>query len=370
MKFSINQKTLNDILSITSKGVSPRSNMPALAGVYVEANENEVSIRSTNLELSVSVSAPALIEEDGSALLPAKLFSDIVSTFKDEAVSVSTTEENAEISCDKSNFNIRVMNATDFPPFPEVEATQTVMLPFKEFSSMVKKVAKMVSRDESRAILQGVNINYENGTLEMVATDAYRIAVAKKQMNIDGVENFNAVIPGAFLMDVAGLSGEISNAQVSLSQNQVVVTCNDIVFVNRRIEGNFPDYKQLLPEEKALTATLNNAELADAVRRISVLSAHSPVVKFTFDNTSGVVKLDGTAQDVGSCEESISCDFQDFNEEDTVLIAFNCHYVLEGLACVDTDKVKIEIAKDSARAVFYDESGQNLIYVLLPVRVA
>lgn len=370
MKFSINQKALNNMLSIVGKGVSPRSTMPALAGIYLEANENEITMRSTNLELSVQVSAPALIEEDGAALIPAKLFSDIVSTFKDEAVSVSTTEENAEISCDKSNFNIRVMNEDDFPPFPEVEATQSVKLPFKDFSSMVKKVAKMVSRDETRAILQGVNINYENGLLEMVATDAYRIAASKKNINIEGVDNFNAVIPGAFLMDVAALSGEIKNAEVALSQNQVVVTCNDIVFVNRRIEGNFPDYKQLIPESLALSAKVSTKELADAVRRIAVLAVQTPIVKLTFDKEAEVVKLDGNAQDIGSCEESISCEFTSFEGEEPIVIAFNCNYVVEGLNCVDTDNVRFDVAPDSARGVFYDESGEDLIYILLPVRVA
>lgn len=364
MKFSINQSSLNDTINIVNKAVNPRSTNPALAGILLEANENEVSFRATDLELSIQATAPALIEEDGKALLPAKLLVDIVATLPDEAVNIEVSEEKAEITCAKSNFSIRTLNATDYPDFPRVETTEKVSLPFASFSEMIKRVAKMTARDDSRPILQGVNVNVNGNKLELVATDAYRIAIAKAEVETDNTSEFSAVIPGVFLMDVAGLKGDIANAIISLSENQVVVECNDVVFINRRIAGNFPDYVQLLPENANVKAKVNAKELAEAVRRIGVLSNISHSIKMSFDPNSGNLALSGSAADVGSCDENIAATYEAGTEK--VDIAFNCNYVLEGLGCFNSEEINFEIQADNKPGIFKDNG--NTIYILLPVK--
>lgn len=369
MKFSINQQSLYSILSIVNKAISPRSTIPTLAGVFIDAQENEVVFRTTNLELSIQANAPALIEEDGNVLLPAKLLMDIVSALPDEAVNIEAGQEQAEISCAKSNYKIRVLNAVDYPQFPQVEATQKVNLPFEQFSNMTKKVAKMVARDDTRPILQGVNVNVSGKNLELVATDAYRIAISKAEIETDNTSDFSAVIPGAFLMDVAGLKGEISNATISLSENQVVVECNDIIFINRRIAGNFPPYNQLIPESSSIKAKISTKDLVDAVRRISVLNFVNPIIKFSFDVSSNIVRLSGDAQDIGSCDESLECQYESDGSGQNLEIAFNCNYVLDGLACIDSKNTIIETTADTKPGIFRDENEGKIIYILLPVKI-
>lgn len=369
MKFSINQQNLNGLLSIVNKAVANRTTVPALAGVYIEAQENEVVFRTTNLELSIQANAPALIEEDGTALLPAKLLMDIVAALPDEAVSIEANQEKAEISCAKSNFNIRVLNAVDYPQFPQVEATQKVDLPFSQFSFMTKKVARMVARDDTRPVLQGVNVNVKGKTLELVATDAYRIAVAKAEIKTDNESEFAAVIPGAFLLDVAGLKGEIENATISLSENQVVVECNDVVFINRRIAGKFPPYQQLIPQDSSIKATINTKALMDAVKRISVINYYNPIIKFVFDPVNGIVCLSGNAQDVGTCEESLECKYLEGTKEEKLEIAFNCNYVIDGLNCIDSESTKVEFVADSKPGIFSEDNSSALTYILLPVKI-
>lgn len=365
MKFSINQQSLNEVLNIVNKAVSQRSTVPALAGILFDASENEVSFRATDLELSIQATSPALIEEDGKALLPAKLLVDIVAALPDEAVNFEVTDEKADISCANSNFSIRTLNATDYPEFPRVETSEKVTLPFSDFSKMTKRVARMTARDDSRPILQGVNVNVSGKNLELVATDAYRIAVAKAEIETENTSEFSAVIPGAFLMDVAGLKGDIQSATISLSENQVVVECNDITFINRRIAGNFPNYQQLLPEESTLSAKVNVKNLTEAVRRISVLSSVSQSLTMTFDQTTGTLALSGNAADIGSCEESVSATYQ--GSADKVSISFNCSYVLDGLSCFDAEEITLDIVSDAKPGIFKDYG--STIYILLPVRL-
>lgn len=366
MKFSINQSSLNETLNTVYKAVNPRSTSLALAGIFIEATENEVNFRATDLELSIQTSTPALIEEDGTTLLPAKILVDIVAALPDEAVNIEVENETAQITCAKSNFSIRTLNATDYPDFPKVETTEKVSLPFGDFSNMIKRVARMTARDDSRPILQGVNVNVDGKNLELVATDAYRIAVAKATVETDNTSTFSAVIPGAFLLDVAGLKGDIKDTQISLSENQVVVVCNDVVFINRRIAGNFPDYKQLIPESSTINASVNVKSLTDAVRRIGVLSNISQSIKMIFDPTNSMLTLSGSAADVGSCEEAIDAQFE--SGTDKVTIAFNCSYVLDGLACFNSENVHCEIVADNKPGIFKDDC--NNLYILLPVKQA
>ena len=365
MKFSINQKQLSETLTTVNKAVSQRATNPALTGIMLEATENEVNFRATDLELSISATVPALIEEDGNALLPAKLLVDIVSVMPDEAVNIEVANDSAEITCAKSNFSIRTLNATDYPEFPKVETTEKVSLPFKDFSEMTRRVARMTARDDSRPILQGVNVNVEGNNLELVATDAYRIAIAKSQVETDNTSTFSAVIPGNFLMDVAALKGDIDNAILSLSENQVVVECNDCVFINRRIAGNFPDYKQLLNDDAKIRASVNAKDLAEAVKRINVLSNIGQSIKMNFDPTTAQIGLSGSAADVGTCEESVEASYDGDGEK--IKIAFNCSYVLEGLACFTADEITFEIVADNKPGVFKDDG--KTIYILLPVKL-
>ena len=171
MKLSINQSELLNALSIVQKGLSARSTMPVLSGIFVQARGDEVMFQTTDLELSIQYSCAALVEEEGETVFPGKLIVDIVKNLPDAAVHVDTNDDGAVVSCESSSFSIRCMNPVDFPGFPKVEADQRVSVPFETFSTMARKVCRVVSKDESRAILTGVLLSVEEDILKMVATD-------------------------------------------------------------------------------------------------------------------------------------------------------------------------------------------------------
>ncbi len=367
MRFSINQSEIQNALSIVSKGVSSRSTLPVLSGILIEAHDDIITLQSTDLELSIQYDVAALVEEEGRAVFPGKLVLDIVKSLSDGAVNIREEDGAASITCGSSSFTIKTLSAEDFPSFPHVDVYQTAEIPFPVFSSMVKRVARVVSRDESRAILTGILITIEQGRLKMVATDSYRLAISEVDIPIPPTEDFEAVISGAFLSDIAALQKTEDPVSIALSENQIVVTYQNTVFINRRIEGNFPNYRQLLPQGHASRVGMRVDHLTAAVKRASLLGASGTPVKFDINIPSQTVLLSSSAQDVGSAQETVSCE----GEGEDMEIAFNCGYVLEGLSSISTKEVFMEVQSPLKPGIFKaDEEEENFLYLVMPVRIS
>ena len=355
MKFSINQSELQNALSVVLKGIATRSTLPILSGIYLDAHDDTLTLQATDLELSIQYSVSALIEETGKAVVPGKLFSEIVKNLPDAAVHVAAEDDSAVITCDTASFSIKTLDAEDFPGFPHVDVQQEVSIPFTQFASMVKRVARVVSKDESRAILTGVLITLEDTTLKMVATDSYRLAITEAELPESSAEEFQAVIAGSFLQEISSLPRSEDDLKLALAENQIVVTYHDTVFINRRLEGNFPNYRQLLPDSYATRVSMDVGHLVAGVKRTSLLNM-----------ASQTVQLSAVAQDVGSAQETLSCE----GEGEDVEIAFNYAYVLDGLSSVNTDNVFLEVQSSMKPGIFKADEGENFLYLVMPVRIA
>ena len=366
MKFSINQSELQNALSVVMKGISTRSTLPILSGVFVQARNDSITLQTTDLELSIQFSVDALIEEPGETVVPGKLFAEIIKNLPDAAVHIEGNEDAIIITCDAASFSLRTLNPQDFPGFPKVDTQQSITIPFQQFSSMVKRVARVVSKDESRAILTGVLIVLEDNNLKMVATDSYRLAITESKVPDEMSGEFNAVIAGSFLTDIAGMSKGSDSISLALAENQIVVTYGNTVFVNRRIEGNFPNYKQLLPDMHTTRVALDVGHLVAAVKRASLLSNTAMPVKFDVNIDSQTVQLSSTAQDVGSTQETLMCDAVGEDVE----IAFNYAYLLDGLNAVATEKVFLKAQTSMKPGIFKADESENFLYLVMPVRIS
>lgn len=366
MKFSINQSELQNALAVVLKGVSTRSTLPILSGILIDAEEDGITLQTTDLELSIQYSTSALVEETGRAVVPGKLFSEIVKNLPDAAVHVDATDDAALITCDAASFSIKALNHEDFPGFPQVDAVQRIEIPFALFSSMVKRVARVVSKDESRAILTGVLITLENGRLRMVATDSYRLAITETEAPDMAGETFQAVISGTFLSEIASLPLHNSSVSLALAENQIVVKCGDTVFVNRRIEGNFPNYKQLLPDGYATRAKIDVSRFVAAVKRTSLLGSSDAPVKLDLNGASQTVRLSAATQDVGSAQETLPCEIEGSDVE----IAFNCSFVTAGLSSIEGDSAYLEVQSSLKPGIFRAVGAESYLYLVMPVRIA
>lgn len=366
MRFSINKSELQNAISIVLKGVSTRSTLPVLSGILLDASGDRLVMQTTDLELSIQYSVAALIEEEGRTVVPGKLFSEIVKNLSDAAVHVDAHDDQALITCDTSSFTLKTLDPDDFPGFPSVDTQQRIEIPFHQFSSMVRRVSRVVSKDETRAILTGVLITLEENRLRMVATDSYRLAVTEAELENSVSEEFHAVIAGTFLSEIASLPKTEAPVSIALAENQIVVTCNDTVFINRRLEGNFPNYKQLLPDTYTTRATVEVDRLLAGVKRASLMGSSSSHVRFDLNTASQTAQISAAAQDIGSAQEIIPCKV----EGEDVEIAFNYSYVLEGLASVGSDDVYLEVQSSLKPGIFRACGDENYLYLVMPVRIS
>lgn len=366
MKFSINRGELQNAISVVLKGVSTRSTLPVLSGILISAEGDKIKLQTTDLEVSIQYSVAALVEEEGRTVVPGKLFSEIVKNLPDAAVHVRAEDEQAFITCDTSSFSIKALNHEDFPGFPAVDVHQRIEIPFAQFSSMVKRVSRVVSRDESRPILTGVLITLEGGLLRMVATDSYRLAVTEAELQNSAADDFQAVISGSFLSEIASLPKTEACVSLALAENQIVVTCQDTVFINRRVEGNFPNYKQLLPDTYVTRATIDVDHLVAGVKRASLMGSSSSPVRFDLNLASQTTQISAASQDLGSVQETLPCEI----EGEDVEIAFNYSYVLEGLSAVSSDEVYLEVQSSMKPGIFRAPAPESYLYLVMPVRLS
>lgn len=363
MKFSISQSEFYQALSVVSKGAATHSTLPILAGVYIDASGDHVVLQTTDLDRSVQYTVPALVEEEGSIVVPAKLMRDIAKSLPDAAVHFEAGEGDAVIVCESSTFNVKAMDAIDFPGFPSIDAVDSVEIPFQDFSRMVKKVARVCSHDETRAILTGVLISADQGNLRMVATDSYRLAVADQ--TLEGSAAFEAVIPGPFLLEVAELAPSADAVRLSVSENQVMVDYRNVVYINRRLEGTYPNYRLLLPDGFKTRVTFNDKQLVQAVRRTSLINGSTSPIKFDINQASGTTQLSAVTQDVGSAQELLTTPVEGADAQ----IAFNATFIADGLNAFTTDTVYLELQDSNRPGIFKSGEGEQFLYLVMPVRL-
>ncbi len=364
MKFSINQSELNSVLGVVSKGAATRSTLPILSGILIKASNSTLTLEATDMDQSIRCSTAALIEEEGETVVPARIFTDVIKNLPDAAIHFSYTNDSATIICDTSSFSLKTLDAEDFPGFPEIEEVSSINLPFKSFSTLVKRIARVVSRDDSRPILSGVLIKVQEGVLKMVATDSYRLALEEIQVDQTNSE-FSAVISGSFLIDLASLSPEYETIELALSENQIIARYGNYTFINRRIEGNYPNYKQLLPESTTTQVSFSTKQILDASKRVSLVSNNTSPIRLDIHSASQTTQLSSTTQDLGAAQETISSNI----EGEDVQIAFNAHYLIDGLSSFTDKEVQLDLQGGGKPGIFKSIEGK-FIYLIMPVRLS
>lgn len=365
MKVSVARGELLEALSAVSKGLSSRTTLPILSGIHVSAIDESLVLQSTDLEISIKTKTKARVEEVGQTVLPGRLLTDIVRSLPEAAVTIETNNTgSATVVCGQASFNVKVLSSDDFPRFPEVATTQSVSLPTDIFSRVVHQVSKAVSKDETRPILTGVLVVVEDGILKMVATDSYRLCLKEVQLTeqIGGIE---VVIPGRAIDDVARLAASTENVSLGVSDNQVVFTFGDTVFISRRIEGAFPNYRQLIPKEHQTSAVIDKAEFAEAVKRVSLLAQHNAPLRVKVNTADHTLTLSAQTQDVGEATEDI--EIGPMGED--VEMAFNHAYLMDGIAVAEGEKVVLEIVSPLKPGIIKTAGSEEFTYLLMPVRL-
>jgi DNA polymerase-3 subunit beta len=367
LKLSTTSATLLAQLGTVSRVASTRSAVQALSGVQVEAQDGRAELRATDMEVGLRVPLDAQVEREGVAVLPARLLLDVARALPSGAATLELrpSEGDVEIVSGSATFHIRTLRAEDFPPFPEPGGDQIVRVPTKAFVETAAKVARSASRDETRPILTGILVSAAGSDLRMVATDSYRLSVKETQLEAPLEGSFEANVPARALQELvriaqAGDEGELS---IGVRANQVVFEAGGVVLSSRLIDGQFPNYRQLLPDTHEHELTVSTSELTDVVRRMSLMAQKNAPLRLRF--AEGELKVSAQTPDVGEAHESMPVPFQGEEFE----IGFNPDFLRDGLESVDADELRLKLISPLRPGLIEAGDDSGFQYLIMPIRL-
>jgi DNA polymerase-3 subunit beta len=365
MKLTIEKSQLTQSLTIVSKGMLSRTTLPILSSVYIETTERGITLRTTDLEISIQHTIDALVEESGATVVPGKLLTDIVKSLPDAAITLEQKQDELLIYCLDSRFSLHTLNPADFPTFPQIENHTTITLPAGVLAPMVKKASRAISKDESRAVLTGILIKITEDTLQLVATDSYRLAVAKTKLERENQEPIALITPGIVLDEIARLISNEEEICISESENQIVFSFGTTTFVTRKIEGSYPNYEAIVPNEKNCSAVVDAQALLSAVKRVSITAQQHTPIRLAVSPESQNIEVSSKTQDVASATEFVPAHI----EGEATEIGFNHQYIIDGLNAVDTEEVLFEAQGSLKPGIFKSVGEGYFFYLTMPVRL-
>lgn len=362
MKFSIEQRDFQTALSIVQKGLSGKNLMEVLKGIHIEAVDQMLHITTNNLELGILTKVPARVDEEGKVLIDGRILSDIVRKLSNETLHVNVTKDQVvNIKTSRSEFNIMAMVNDRFPLVQEYETKDYQMVNSALFSEMIHKTYFAASQDEARGVLTGELFEVDEDSVMMVAIDGFRLAVKKIATNLD-LEPRRAVIPKNTLTEIQRLSEGLSEIGILFEQRAVSFLIGDTVLNSKLLEGEFINYKQIIPSDFATTIKINVRAFSEALDRASIISNNKLVV---LNIASDMLRLSSRNAEVGNLKEDIAVEFSGKELE----IAFNSRYFTDVFRHIEDEEVYLKFNTNISPCVVEPESDSDYTYLLLPVRI-
>ena len=364
MKFEVSSLDLKKGLGVAFKGISSRPHLPILSGILILVEKGKTSLVSTDLEISFWMEIETSISEDGSVVVPAKLFLDFVSTLDDGRVSIESDGQKLKIVSKGLETEIVCQPSEDYPVVPK-SSGKGIELKTSVFKEKVEKVIVSVAKDEVRPILTGILFKFKNKELAMIATDGFRLAL--NVMEISGIENEeNVVIPARSIFELQKVLIETASdkffVEVDKQSKQVIFVAKGMEMSTRLLDGEFPPYQQIIPNTYITKVSVNKHSLISAVKRASL---------FSKDNAN-VVKIETKDRLFVSAESSqIGSNTTDLEAEidgDSLNVVFNARYLLDFLPVIDNELVEWETEGELKPSVFRDGSDSGWLQVVMPIR--
>jgi DNA polymerase III subunit beta len=362
LKFRCDRDALSEALQTVQRGVSSRPGIPALTGVLIEAADGgELTLITTDLEVSARLTISVQVTEPGIALVPARLLGDTVKSLSNAPVDFETDQSQATIRCAAYEGTLRLLPAEDFPGLQEPSGT-TVSAEAAAFAEAIGQVGRGASRDEARPVLTGVLLEVSREGVVMVATDSYRLAVRDLVASASG--EAKAIVPERAMSEAgrAAAADEKSTVEIFVDESQVSFKIGTLTLTSRLIEGEFPNYRQLLPEATESRLTVSRQQLLDAVRRVGLLARDTTPVRMEF-NALGV-KLSSSSPDLGQAVETVEARY----EGEDLTVAFNPQYLADGLNAATGETVRLDVRDGLKPGVVHGE-GDEFTYLVMPVRL-
>ncbi|HEU5206011.1 MAG TPA: DNA polymerase III subunit beta [Gaiellaceae bacterium] len=363
LRITCSKAELAASLGVVSRAVSTRGAVQVLGGILLQAEDGRLSLAATDMEISIRASLAGEVEGDASVVVPGRLLTDLVRLLPDDSVSLAYDEGEGVLAVTSGSHSSRlnVYSAEDFPRLPPLDvALQTIDA--AALLATIEKVGRAASRDESRPVLTGVLVRFEGDHLIMAATDSYRLAVKETSLSSTGPD-LEAIIPARALQELARIAAGADDVQLGVHENHVIFSANDVWLTSRRIDGQFPNYKQLLPEAFEIEIATPRAAFLDVVRRAGLMAQRNAPLRLRF--ADGELTVSAQTQDIGEATESLPIEYAGEELE----IGFNPDFLRDGLEAVAADTVQLKLI-NRLRPGLIAAPDESFWYLIMPIRLA
>jgi DNA polymerase-3 subunit beta len=373
MKLVIDRLEFLSELQLVVRASATRSAIQALSGILVSGEDGLVKLAATDGEIALRSGVDASVEAPGSALVPGRLLTDILRALEGEQVTIERVADKGtvDVTAGQSKFAIRGLAADDFPRLPELPSEGALVFPGALFAKTIDRVARAASRDETRPVLTGILVSVADSELRMVATDSYRLSVKETPLEAGTAETFEVNVPARALQEASRIVADTDANEVSIvaHENQIVFGIDKVTLSSRMIEGQFPNYRQLLPESYEHEIRVDKRELVGVVRRISLMAQRNAPLRLRFED--GSVTVSAQTPDVGEANESVPVNYSG----EPLEIGFNPQFLQDGLEAVEADELLLKLISPLRPGLIeaaegeQDQAGGRFLYLIMPVRL-
>ncbi len=364
MKFSVSKEKLLAGLQTVQNVVSTRTTLPILSNVLLQASESQLRLTTTDLDVGVSGGVSAQIEKPGATTLPARRLATIVRELPAAEIQIDVDSKNvASIRCGQSFFKILGLPEEEFPPLPKFDDTRTFTISQQALRDALKKTSYAISTDETRYVLNGILFSFKENKLTLVATDGRRLALVDLEVEFPRSQEAEIIVPTKAVTELGRLLGDEGDVRLSVGENQVAFQLGETLLASKLIEGNYPNYRQVIPGEAKERITLERELFLNAVHRVSLLSSEkSNSVKLVFSKNN--IEIAANTPDVGEARESLAVAYKgrEFS------IAFNPEFLMAPLRALPNDEVYLDLIDEMSPGVIKIQSP--FLYVLMPMRIS
>lgn len=365
MDLAIQKEILMDGIQTVQNAITQKSSLPILSNVLLEVDANELKLTATDLDIGISCMLPVASEQKEALTVPAKKFFDIIRSLPDgNEINLSIKKNNSiAIRSGKALFKILGLSKDDFPSLPLFENKDSVVMPQKGLKEMLNLTDFAISKDDARHILTGVLFIVKENKASIVATDGRRMAVVKKELPKKTLVDREVIIPLKTVQEVKRLLGEEGDVKIEFSENQILFTFSSSFIISRLIEGEFPDYKKVIPEKSSKVITISREDFLSAARRVSIFTDQdSQAIKMNIQKAK--MTMSKNTPYLGEAKEDVKISYTDDKEME---IGFNPRYLIDVLKNIGDDEVLFEVNDSTKPGVIRKDEGY--IYVVLPMQL-
>ena len=364
MKLNCLQKDLVRGIQTVGSAVAGRATLPILGNILVKTTKAEIELSATDLEIGIKCNVPAQIKKEGAVTIPAKRLSDIVRELPEGKIELEAGAGQIKISSAGIFFKVLSLPAEEFPTLPEVESSNKLSLDAKLLKGMIQKTIFANSRDETRYILGGSYLEIEKGMMTMTATDGHRLATTNHKLEKGPEKKIGAIIPTKALNELDRLLEDPSEVEVAIGENQISFSLDGIILSSKLIEGQFPDYQQLIPKKCTKKLSVSREKLLKGVRRAALLAdVRTGAVELLAYSNKLIIR--SQTPQVGEAREEIDIDYS--GEE--LRTAYNAKYILDVLRNISSEKVFLELSDSLSPGIIRPATNEDYLCVIMPMRI-